>query len=218
MIQSVKFDSSNMDIKKIANITLSFIVKRLIEISGIVVSLLGILLFITLISYSPSDPNFIFPENTEIKNLLGIRGSYLSDLFLQSIGFISYLVSLTLIFTGISIYKKKEIFLIIENIFFTIPYCLIGSFFLDYFFNNTFELYINGSGGFVGNYLNQTFLNSLTNSYENVFYYSYIFLITIFFLLSINFKPKKFYSSLRNISSYIFNQKSKNYTNKSEII
>ena len=150
MIQSDKFDSFDMNIKIIANSVLTFIVKRLIEISGIIVSFFGILLLIALISFSPSDPNFIFPENTEIKNLLGIRGSYLSDLFLQSIGFISYLVSLTLIFTGISIYKKKEIFLIIENIFFTIPYCLIGSFFLDYFFNNTFELYINGCGGFVG--------------------------------------------------------------------
>ena len=110
MIQSVKFDSSNMDIKKIANITLSFIVKRLIEISGIVVSLLGILLFITLISYSPSDPNFIFPENTEIKNLLGFRGSYISDLFFQSFGLISYLISVTFIFTGISIFKIKSFF------------------------------------------------------------------------------------------------------------
>ena len=33
MIQSVKFDSSNMDIKKIANSVLTFIIKRLIEIS-----------------------------------------------------------------------------------------------------------------------------------------------------------------------------------------
>ena len=124
MIQSVKFDSSNMDIKKIANITLSFIVKRLIEISCIVGSLLGILLFITLISYSPSDPNFIFPENTEIKNLLGFRGSYISDLFFQSFGLISYLISVTFIFTGISIFKIKSFFLIIENIFYAIPYCL----------------------------------------------------------------------------------------------
>ena len=103
MIQSVKFDSSNMDIKKIANTILSFIVKRLIEISGIAVSILGILLLIALISYSPSDPNFIFPENTEIENLLGFRGSYISDLFFQSIGLISYLISITFIFTGISI-------------------------------------------------------------------------------------------------------------------
>ena len=62
MIQSVKFDSSNMDVKKLANSALTFIVKRLIEISGIIVSILGILLLVSLISYSPNDPNFIFPE------------------------------------------------------------------------------------------------------------------------------------------------------------
>ena len=46
-----------------------------------------------------------FPENTEIKKLLGFQGSYISDLFFQSIGLISYLIPLTLIFTGINILK-----------------------------------------------------------------------------------------------------------------
>ena len=41
MIQSVKFDSLNMDIKKLANTTITFIVKRLIEITGISVSFFG---------------------------------------------------------------------------------------------------------------------------------------------------------------------------------
>ena len=218
MIQSVKFDSSNMDIKKIANTILSFIVKRLIEISGIAVSILGILLLIALISYSPSDPNFIFPENTEIKNLLGFRGSYISDLFFQSIGLISYLISITFIFTGISIFKVKSFFLIIENIFYTIPYCLVGSLCLSYFYKDTFELYINGNGGFIGNYLDQTFLNNLINSNENIFYYLLIILTILFFLLSINFKPKNFYQFLKNIFLFIFHKKEKNYTNENEVI
>ena len=68
MIQSDKFDSSKMDIKKIANSLLLFAVKRLIEIIGIIISLLGILLFLSLFTYSPEDPNFIFPQNTNIKN------------------------------------------------------------------------------------------------------------------------------------------------------
>ena len=114
MIQSVKFDSSKMDIKKLANLLLSLIIKRLIEISGIIVLILGILLLISLISYSPNDPNFIFSENIEVQNILGYQGSYVSDLFLQSIGLVSYLISLTLIFTGISIFRKKNLFLIIE--------------------------------------------------------------------------------------------------------
>ena len=81
MIQSDKFDSSNMDIKKLGNSVLIFIIKRLIEISGGIVSLAGFLLLLSLLSYSPEDPNFIFPENTNIKNMLGFQGSYVSDLF-----------------------------------------------------------------------------------------------------------------------------------------
>ena len=83
MIQSDKFDSSNMDIKKIANSLLIFITNRIIEIIGIVISVFGVLLLIALLSYSPSDPNFIFSDNTEIKNLLGFQGSYISVSYTQ---------------------------------------------------------------------------------------------------------------------------------------
>ena len=79
------------------------------EISGIFIICLSVLLFIALISYSPTDPNFIFPENTEIKNILGFQGSYISDLFFQSIGIISYLVSITLLVTWINIFRRKII-------------------------------------------------------------------------------------------------------------
>ncbi len=218
MIQSVKFDSSNMDIKKLVNSVLTFIVKRLIEITGMIVSILGILLLISLISHSPNDPNFIFPENIEIKNLLGFRGSYVSDLFFQSIGLISYLLAATFVLTGISIFKQKKFSLIIENIFYSIPYCLIGPLFFNYFYNDAFKLYINGNGGFVGNYLNQTFLNNIIGTNENIFYYSLILLIILFFLLSVNFKPISFYLTFKKFIVFFFNKKEKNYTNKDEVI
>merc|ERR1711991_472975 len=98
------------NIKKLTNSVAIFIINRLIEIFGFIISILGILLLISLISYSPSDPNFIFPENTEIENFLGFRGSYISDLFLQSVGLIAYLIPITNIFTGINIFRKKEFF------------------------------------------------------------------------------------------------------------
>ena len=104
-----------MNIKKIASDTLQFIINRLIEIIGISVIVIGILLLLALVTYSPSDPNFIFPENTEIQNILGFQGSYISDLFFQSIGVISYLTSITFLMTGINIFKTKNLFLIIEN-------------------------------------------------------------------------------------------------------
>ena len=136
MIQRYIFDSSAMDIKKIGNSILIFITKRLIEILGIIVTILGILLFLALISYSPEDPNFIFPENLKIKNYLGFQGSYTSDLFLQSVGLISFLIPITFTLSGINIFRKKEIFLFLENLFFIIIYSVIGSLFFGYFLIN----------------------------------------------------------------------------------
>jgi len=110
MIQSGKFDSLDMDIKKLANTSLIFITNRIIEIIGIIISILGVLLLIALFSYSPSDPNFIFSDNTEIKNLLGFQGSYVSDFLFQSLGLVSFLIPITYFFSGIRIFKKKEMF------------------------------------------------------------------------------------------------------------
>ena len=207
-----------MDIKKTATLFVNFTLKRLAEILGSVVFGLGILLMLALLTYSPNDPNFIFPDNTEIKNILGFKGGFISDLFFQSIGLISYLFSFTLIITGINIFKTKEFFLLIENIFFTIIYSLLGALFLSYYYSDNFVLYINGSGGFVGSYLNQTFLNSLILINEKLFYYTLIIIILSLFLISLNFHPVKFYQIIKKLL-YTFNKKDeKNYTDKSEII
>ncbi len=78
-----------MKIKNFVNKTSDFLIKRISELVGVILLGSSILLFASLISYSPEDPNFIFPENAEIKNLLGAKGSYASDILFQSIGFIS---------------------------------------------------------------------------------------------------------------------------------
>ena len=207
-----------MNIKNTANLLINFTIKRLAEIFGIAISIAGILLLVALISYSPLDPNFIFPENTEIRNILGFKGSFVSDLFFQSIGLISYLFSLTLIFTGINIFIIKDFFLVIENLFFSILYLIFGTLFLSYFYATTFTLYINGNGGFVGTYLNETFLNSLILFNDTISYYVLSALIIIFFLISINFHPLKFYKLIKKFLQIFNKHKEKNYTYKSEVI
>ena len=198
MIQSGKFDSSYMDIKKLGNSILIFTIKRLIEIFGILILSLVILLAISLVSYSPNDPNFIFPNNAEIRNILGFQGSYVSDLFFQSFGLVSYLVPITYIFTGINIFKKKKIFLLIQNSFFIILYILIGSLFFSFYYKGAFMLYINGNGGFIGSYLSNSFLVSIIPIYENIFYYFFGLLIITLFLISINFNIKNFVLFVKN--------------------
>ena len=218
MIQSGKFDSSSMNIKNITNSLFIFIIKRLIEVIGIFITIFGILFLISLVSYSPEDPNFIFPQNTEIKNLLGFQGSYLSDFFFQSIGYVSFLIPLTYIFTGINIFKKKEILLFINNTFIVVIYSLIGSIFLSYFYNDVYSLYINGNGGFIGNYLNEIYFHNIIEQFENIFFYFLIFSIIILFFISINFNIQTFNSINKSFFNFIVKNKTNNYTNKNEII
>ena len=207
-----------MNIKKLGNSVLIFTINRIIEIIGIFILFFGILLFVALISYNPADPNFIFPQNTDIKNILGFRGSYVSDLFIQSFGFISYLIPITYIFTGIGIFKKKEIFFLVENTFFIVLYTLIGSFFFSFYHNDSLPFYINGNGGFVGSYLNKTFLKDLIYLNEDIFYFFFIAITILFFLISINFNIKNFIRLPKKINQFFFNRNTKNYTNKNELI
>ena len=207
-----------MEIKKIAILLIDFATKRLAEISGLVLFFLGIFLFIALFTYSPDDPNFIFPDNTEIKNFFGFRGSFVSDLLFQSIGLTAYLISLTVIITGINLLKSKEFIILIENIFFVILYCIFGTLFLTYFYSDAFTLYINGNGGFVGNFLNQSFLNKILFMNSQFSYYILIILILLLFLKSINFNPLKVYKSILKSLNLFKKKEEKNYTDKSEII
>ena len=71
------------------------------------------LLLISLISFSPDDPNFIFPENTKIKNMLGFQGSFTADLFFQSFGLITFLIPVSFFLIGINIFINKKTILAI---------------------------------------------------------------------------------------------------------
>lgn len=207
-----------MDIKKTANLFVNFTIRRLAEIFGLVIFGTGILIMISLLTYSPEDPNFIFPDKTKIKNMLGFHGSVVSDLFFQSLGLVSYLFVVTLVITGINIVRTKDFFLIIENIFFAIIYSIFGTLFFAHFYSNAFTLYINGNGGFVGSYLNDTYLKSLILTNELIFYYVLIILNIILFLVSINFHPIKFYEVIKKLIKILNKKETKNYTDKSEII
>ena len=179
-----------MNIKNLMKKSLDFTIKRVAEIVGIIFILISVLLLISLLSYSSEDPNFIFTENTEIKNLLGYRGSYISDLFFQSVGLVSFLISFTIFFTGINLIKNKYFLVIIENIFFTILYSILGSVFLTTFFVDSFFLSINGNGGFVGIFFQNTFLTNLINLNKEISFFVLAILVLFIFLVSINFSIK----------------------------
>ena len=207
-----------MEFKKLANNTINFGINRIIETAGIALVVIGLLLLVSLATFSPDDPNFIFPDNTEIKNLLGFNGSYTADLFFQTFGLIALLIPFTLIFSGLNIVLNKKIFLIFESIFYSVLYSSFGSLFFSFFYPSAFNLYINGNGGFIGKYLETTFLTSLININSQISYYLLILIISILFLISVHFKISSFYKIIKKLFKLIFVKKEKSYTNENEII
>ena len=196
-----------MKIKNFIDNTTKFVLKRLSELVGLILLGLSILLLISLISYSPEDPNFIFPENAEIKNLLGIKGSFTADILYQSIGLISLLIPISFFFISLSVIIDKKILHIIESLFFIILYSITGTLFFTTFHTETYWLIVNGNNGFIGNLFEDTFFVNVILPNHQISYVILIVLISIFFLLSINFKFKfissffKFFTKSKKTSS-----------------
>ncbi len=181
-----------MNFKKILFNASIILLDKIIQLLGIILIILGVLFLLSLISYSPEDPNFIFSENKEINNFLGFKGSFISDFFFQAIGLVSFLIPLSIIITGINILLNKKIIVFFENLFFIVLYSVVGSFFLSIFYKNSFFLTVNGNGGFIGNFFNKSFLEKLAKSNTDISYICLLFIIIFLFLLSINFKLKHF--------------------------
>ena len=98
----------------------NFIKNRLVEFLGVTLVFISIFLLTSIVSYSPSDPNFIYTsENTEIKNIGGFYGSVISDFLLQSLGLISIFLIINLFYWGIKLTTEKIINNYIAKIFFT---------------------------------------------------------------------------------------------------
>ena len=200
-----------MEIKNYLSKTLDFIIKRLIEILGIIFVIIGILLFLALVSYSADDPNFIYSNDKVINNLLGFKGSVISDFFLQSIGLVSFLFAISIFFTGTNVIIKKKPLVILENFFFIIIYSLFGSLFLNFYYKASFWLPVNGNGGFVGEMLSNSFILSLVKLNEQIAFYILIVLVIFLFLLSINFRI----NFILSVIKFLFRKKNEDH-NKSE--
>ncbi len=194
--------------------TKDFLIRRITELFALIIIFFSISILISLITYSPSDPNFIKNDTSEIQNLLGFKGSVVSDFLFQAIGLISYLIPFTLFFSGLHIFINKKQVIFIDNLFFCILYIIFGSIFFAYFQNQSFFLTVNGNGGFFGIFLKDSFMSSILAINEPVSYYSLILIVVTLFCISINFKISKIFSLIKNISNFSFSLRKKDLLKK----
>ena len=194
-----------------------FLTKRIAELFGFIIIIFSALLLISILTYSPNDPNFIISETENVSNFLGFRGSVISDFMFQSIGLVAYLVPITLFFSGLNILVHKKNIIIVDNLFFCIFYVLIGTLFFSYYIDQSFFLTINGNGGFVGIFLKESFLISVLEINEYIFYYILIAITLVFFLISINFKVSQIFVLLKFIK-ILFKDKNKEKASKENLL
>ena len=188
MIQSYLNGLKKMKSQVLTKIN-NFVKNRLIEFSGFLLIFVSFFLLASIVTYSPSDPNFIYtPENVEIKNIGGYYGSVISDLLLQSLGLISFFLVINFFYWGTKITTRKTVNNFITKIFFTLIYIIFGTTVLNIFYSNSFWLIDNGNGGFVGRAIREN-IYYFSPIIENQFViYSLILLTFIFFILSLNIK------------------------------
>ncbi len=198
MIQSDKSESI-MEIKNYLNKSINFAIRRLFEVFGALLVVLSLYILISLVSYSPGDPNLIFKDISSVHNLMGKNGSIISDFLFQSFGLMSFLFSLTILFNGFFIFRNKKISFVVESLFYTVLYLSLGSFFLTFFYDKSFWLIINGNGGFIGKYLSNTFLAKIVIVNAEIGYYVLIVSVSLLFFLSTKIKIKNFISFFKSV-------------------
>ncbi len=75
---------------------------------GVVLIGVFLFLFVSLLSYHPLDPSFHTVTDAAARNLCGKAGAYLSDLFMQLFGLMSYLLVCYSLVFGIFYVRKKD--------------------------------------------------------------------------------------------------------------
>ncbi len=77
--------------------------RRVSELTGFLLNILGLLLLLSLVSYIPQDPslNTSTAEGVSVRNWVGPAGSFTADVLFQAFGWVAYLIPLTLFVVGL---------------------------------------------------------------------------------------------------------------------
>ncbi len=85
-----------------------FLGGRLTELTGFLLSVLGLLILLSLASYLPWDPSLdTTPIAPSARNWIGLWGSYTADALFQALGWVAYLIPLILFVVGIRLLRGR---------------------------------------------------------------------------------------------------------------
>ncbi len=86
-----------------------FLRRRMMELIGVAVAGAGLLLLLSLFTYSPGDPSLNHATGRAPHNIVGVPGAYISDLLLQTFGLAIILVPVALITWGVRMARTHHL-------------------------------------------------------------------------------------------------------------
>jgi S-DNA-T family DNA segregation ATPase FtsK/SpoIIIE len=86
-----------------------FLRRRMMELVGVGTAAAGVVLLLSLFTYSPGDPSLNHATGSAPHNIVGLPGAYISDLLLQTFGLAIVLVPVALITWGVRLARTHHL-------------------------------------------------------------------------------------------------------------
>ena len=182
-----------------------FIQKRLLELGSLVIISISIGFFIFLLNYSPVAGEIAKEEYNFLIYYTKITGNFLSDFFLQSFGLAAFLFPVCIIIWGLRILFFKTLNNISLKILTLIASTIFLAVSISLYKHESFWLFYNGNGGFLGNVIKTEMVN-----YFSLLKSEYLAIITLLVSIFLFF----FSSELKWKSIFLFISKFFNFFSK----
>ena len=182
-----------------------FIQKRLLELGSLVIISISIGFFIFLLNYSPVAGEIAKQEYNFLIYYMKNTGNFLSDFFLQSFGLAAFLFPVCIVIWGLRILFFKALNNISLKILTLIASTIFLAVSISLYKHESFWLFYNGNGGFLGNVIKTEIVN-----YFSLLKSEYLAIITLLVSIFLFF----FSSELKWKSIFLFISKFFNFFSK----
>ena len=113
---------------------------------------MGIFIFYSIVTYSPSNPTIIFPDESDSRILITKYGVNLADFILQAFGLTAIGITFNFFCLGGKVVIQKKTGSLWLQFLFIALYLIFGSLFFKLYSDQSFWLPDSGNGGFLGSY------------------------------------------------------------------
>jgi len=79
------------------------------ELAGFLLLIVGLLTWLSLVSYHPEDPSWNTTTGAQARNLIGLAGSHLADLFLQAFGLCAFPLPALLVMMAWNLVRSRKL-------------------------------------------------------------------------------------------------------------